>query len=74
MRVMWPRVAHEHSADALPVLRLCPQFAAASPAAASGREAAVSTVTLIEFVAVCVLASVVGAAALRWMERKPPTP
>ena len=29
---------------------------------------------IIGFVAVCVLASVAGAAALRWVERKPPTP
>ena len=29
---------------------------------------------IIGFVAVCVLASVVGWAALRWVERKPPTP
>jgi hypothetical protein len=29
---------------------------------------------IIGFVAVCVLASVAGAAALRWVERKPPAP
>jgi hypothetical protein len=31
-------------------------------------------VAIIGFVAVCVLASVAGWAALRWGERKPPTP
>ena len=31
------------------------------------------TAATIGFVAVCVLASVAGWAALRWVERKPPT-
>ena len=32
-----------------------------------------TTSAIIGFVAVCVLASVAGWAALRWVERKPPT-
>jgi hypothetical protein len=30
--------------------------------------------SIIGFIAVCILASVAGWAALRWVERKPPTP
>ena len=29
---------------------------------------------IIGFIAVCILASMAGAAALRWVERKPPAP
>ena len=32
------------------------------------------TAAIIGFVAVCVLASVAGVAARRWVERKPPAP
>ena len=37
-------------------------------------EAAMTPASIIGFIAVCILASVAGWAALRWVERKPPAP
>ena len=34
----------------------------------------VTAAAIIGFIAVCILASVAGAAALRWVERRPPAP
>lgn len=65
MRQLRPPLAGDNGAVAVSALLLLPP-------GAWRRE--VTAAAIIGFVAVCILASVAGWAALRWVERRPPAP